>query len=201
MKPLLLASRNPGKLREMAALLNGTGVQFVTPDQLGLELVVEESGETYAENAAKKAQVYACASGLISLGDDSGLEVDALGGLPGIRSARFAPQPGATDADRRATLLDRLRGVPRPWKAHFHCTVSLATPEGLLRFTDGECFGEIIPEQRGTNGFGYDPIFFIPELGKTMAELSMEEKNLLSHRARAVRSAVPILTEMLSAPG
>jgi XTP/dITP diphosphohydrolase len=185
----------------MAALLNGTGVQFVTPDQLGLELVVEESGETYAENAAKKAQVYACASGLISLGDDSGLEVDALGGLPGIRSARFAPQPGATDADRRATLLDRLRGVPRPWKAHFHCTVSLATPEGLLRFTDGECFGEIIPEQRGTNGFGYDPIFFIRELGKTMAELSMEEKNLLSHRARAVRSAVPILTEMLSAPG
>ena len=199
MKPLLLASSNPGKIQEMAALFEGTGIQIITPNQLGISLVVDEPGETYAENAASKAQVFAHASGLVALGDDSGLEVDALGGLPGIRSARFAPQPGATDADRRAYLLDRLRGIPRPWQAHFHCTVCLATPDGLLRFTDGDCFGEIIPEQRGTHGFGYDPIFFIGEQGKTMAELTMEEKNQLSHRARAVKAAVPWLTEMLSA--
>jgi XTP/dITP diphosphohydrolase len=201
MKPLLLASSNPGKLREMAALLNGTGVQLVTPDQIGLQLVVDESGETYAENAAKKAQEFARLSGLAALGDDSGLEVDALGGLPGIHSARFVPQPGATDADRRAYLLERLQDKPRPWLAHFHCTVCLASPDGLLRFAQGQCFGEIIPEQRGSNGFGYDPIFLLRELEKTMAELSMDEKNRLSHRARAVLAAIPLLTEMLSASG
>lgn len=201
MKPLLLASSNPGKLREMLSLLEGKGVQLITPHQIGLGLVVEETGMTYAENAAVKAQAFAHASGLVSLADDSGLEVDALGGLPGVRSARFAPQPGATDADRRAYLLERLGSLPRPWQAHFHCTVALAAPGKPVRFTDGDCFGEIIPDERGSQGFGYDPIFFIPELGKTMAELSMEEKNQLSHRARAVMAVVTLLTEMLSAPG
>jgi len=201
MKPLLLASSNPGKLREMLSLLDGTGVQLITPHQLGLDLTVEETGMTYAENAAVKAQAFARACGLVTLADDSGLEVDVLGGLPGIRSARFAPLPGATDADRRAYLLVRLHSLPRPWLAHFHCTVALAAPGGPVRFTDGDCFGEIIPDERGSQGFGYDPIFFIPEVGKTMAELSMEEKNQLSHRARAVLAVVPVLTEMLSAPG
>jgi len=201
MTALLIASGNPGKLKEMQALLVGLPVQLLTPTQLGLHLQVAEHGETYAENAAHKALSYAQAAGLLTLADDSGLEVDALGGQPGIRSARFAPQPGATDKDRRVYLLGRLRGHARPWTAHFHCTVALGTPAGVLRHAEGQCYGEIIPEERGLNGFGYDPIFLLPELGKTMAELSPAEKNRLSHRARAVMAAIPILTEMISAGG
>lgn len=199
MSQLLIATGNLGKLREIQALLEGLDIQLVIPAELGLSLDTEETGATYAENAALKAIACARSAGLVTLADDSGLEVDALGGLPGIRSARFAPQPGATDADRRAYLLEQLRHLPPPWKANFHCTVAVASPSGEVRFAEGRCFGEIIREERGSNGFGYDPIFFIPELGKTMAELTMEEKNRISHRARAIKSAIPILTEMLSA--
>jgi XTP/dITP diphosphohydrolase len=134
---------------------------------------------------------------MLTLADDSGLEVDALGGLPGIRSARFAPQPGATDADRRAYLLAQLEDQPRPWSAHFHCTVALAMPSGGLRLAEGNCYGEVIPTERGDHGFGYDPIFLLPDLGRTMAELTTEEKNRFSHRARAVRAVLPLLTEMI----
>jgi len=196
MRKLLIASGNPGKLGEMGALLDGLNLELVTPRQLGLELEVHESGETYAENAAKKAIAFSSASGLATLADDSGLEVDALGGLPGIRSARFSPVPGASDADRRAYLLERLKNLPRPWRAHFHCTVALALPGRKILFTEGDCHGEIIPQERGSNGFGYDPIFLIPEMGRTMAELSMDEKNRLSHRAGALKAAIPLLTEM-----
>lgn len=199
MSQLLIATGNIGKLREIQALLEGLDIKLVIPAELGLSLDVEETGITYAENAAIKAIACARSAGLVTLADDSGLEVDALGGLPGIRSARFAPQPGATDADRRAYLLEQLRPLPPPWKANFHCTVAVASPSGEVRFAEGRCFGEIIPEERGSNGFGYDPLFFIPELGKTMAELTMGEKNRISHRARAIKSAIPILTEMLSA--
>jgi XTP/dITP diphosphohydrolase len=126
--------------------------------------------------------------------------VDALGGLPGIHSARFSPLPNATDADRRAYLLNILHGYPRPWTAHFHCTVAIATPEERMYYAQGNCPGEVIPVERGTNGFGYDPIFLIPEIGLTMAELSMTEKNHLSHRARAVKAAVPIFLTILRKP-
>lgn len=200
-RKLLIATGNPGKLREIRALLNDLALRLLTPAELGLHIDVAEVGATYAENAALKAAAFARAAGLLTLADDSGLEVEALGGLPGIRSARFAPQPGATDADRRAYLLQRLGGLPRPWRARFHCTVALATPRGEVQFAEGHCPGEIIPEERGQNGFGYDPIFWLPELGRTMAQLSDEEKNRLSHRARAVLAARPLLAALLAAAG
>ena len=200
MSELLLASSNQGKLRELRALLDELNIKLYTPKRVGITLEVEERGQTYAENAALKALAFSQASGLLTLADDSGLEVDVLGGLPGIRSARFSPKPDATDIDRRRYLLDRLRGYPRPWLAHFHCTVALANPDGELFFADGDCPGEIIPEERGRGGFGYDPIFWLPELGRTMAELTMEEKNRISHRARAVRASMPALTKLISRP-
>ncbi|MCK4900984.1 MAG: RdgB/HAM1 family non-canonical purine NTP pyrophosphatase [Anaerolineales bacterium] len=194
---LLLASSNLGKLREIQALLDDLDVILQTPEQLDLTIDVDEDGVTYAENAALKASAFAQASGLLTLADDSGLEVDVLGGLPGIHSARFSQLPHATDADRRNYLLDRLRGSPRPWSAQFHCTVALTNPGGDIYFANGECHGEIIPEERGQGGFGYDPIFLLSDLGRTMAELDMEEKNRLSHRARAVKASLPILTKLI----
>jgi XTP/dITP diphosphohydrolase len=201
MSKLLLATTNPGKILEMKAILGDLDVDLLDPFDIGLELDVVEDGETYADNAARKALAYSHASGLLTLADDSGLEVDALGGLPGIRSHRLIPQADATDADRRAALLQRLQGFPRPWTARFHCTVALALPSGEVRFADGECPGEIIPQERGANGFGYDPIFLIPSLGRTMAELELEEKNRLSHRARALTASRPVLAELLSGGG
>jgi XTP/dITP diphosphohydrolase len=198
MNDLLLATNNPGKVAEIKAILSGLGLHLVTPADLGLQLEVTEDGQTYAENASEKAAAFAAASQLVSLGDDSGLEVDALGGQPGVHSHRFIPLPTATDADRRVYLLSRLQDKPHPWTAHFHAAVAVAVPGGSLRLVSGRCDGEIIPVERGSNGFGYDPIFFIPELGQTMAELGMEEKNQLSHRARAVRNAFPILKEIFS---
>jgi XTP/dITP diphosphohydrolase len=198
MRPkLLLATNNPGKIAEMKALLDGLDIELLTPASLGLDLEVPEDGETYAENAACKADAFARLSGLVSLADDSGLEVDALDGRPGLHSHRFAPGINATDADRRQFLLQQLQGKPRPWTARFRATVAVATSGGETRLASGACEGEIIPEERGTNGFGYDPVFFIYEFGRTMAELTMDEKNRLSHRARAVRNAVPILREIL----
>lgn len=198
MTTLLIASGNFGKLHEIEAILADFPVELRLPKQIGLDLDVEEDGATYSENAAKKALAYAKASGLHVLADDSGLEVDALGGQPGLYSARYAPWQDATDADRRRYLLQNMQGKPKPWTAHFHCTVAIATPQGSLEFAEGDCPGVIISEERGTNGFGYDPIFYLPELGQTMAELSMEQKNLLSHRARAVLSALPILKKLFN---
>jgi XTP/dITP diphosphohydrolase len=198
MNRLLLATNNQGKVAEIKALLDGTGIRLLTPSELGLALEITEDGETYGENAAKKAAAFSQASGMVALSDDSGLEVEALDGQPGLHSHRFSPEPEATDADRRKYLLEKLQAVPRPWKAHFCATVAVALPSGEIRLATGQCEGEIIPEERGTNGFGYDPIFFIPDLGQTMAELTMDEKNRLSHRARAVRNAIPILMEILN---
>ncbi|HNJ13381.1 MAG TPA: RdgB/HAM1 family non-canonical purine NTP pyrophosphatase [Anaerolineales bacterium] len=198
MKKLLIATNNKGKVKELQELLRELNVQLVTPAEINLDLDVEEDGVTYIENAAKKAIAFAQASGLISLADDSGLEVDALDGAPGLYSARYHPKPGANDADRRAYMLENLQGKPRPWKAHFHATIAIAIPGGDVKIADGNCHGEIIPEERGTGGFGYDPIFFMPELGKTMSELEMDEKNRLSHRARAVINAMPVLKEIFS---
>jgi XTP/dITP diphosphohydrolase len=196
MPPLLIATNNHGKQVEIHSLLKDLHQEILMPDDLGLHLEVKEDGTTYRENAAKKALAFAAATGLPALADDTGLEVAALGGAPGLYSARFAPQPNATDADRRAYLLERLKIHPRPWMAQFRCIVALATPEGSLEFTEGLCEGEIIPIERGTHGFGYDPIFQISSLGQTMAELTMEEKNHLSHRALAVKAAYPLIKKI-----
>ncbi len=207
MAKILIASGNIGKLREIEAILSGAQmgapagaegprIELALPSQIGIQLDVEEDGATYAENAAKKALAYTQASGLVTLSDDSGLEVYALGGQPGLHSARYAPWPNATDAGRRRYLLQNLQEKPRPWTAHFHCTVAIAVPGGKLYYAEGDCPGEIIPQERGANGFGYDPIFYVPELGRTMAELSMEEKNRLSHRARAVLAALPLIKSL-----
>ncbi len=171
----------------------GSLFSVITPSELGIKLNVIEDGTTYAQNAARKARAFADSSGLVTLADDSGLEVDALGGRPGLKSARFAPQPGATDGDRRQLLLKQLVGLPRPWTARFRCVVAITAPGAETLYTEGVCEGEIISEERGDFGFGYDPIFLIPEKGRTMAELLMEEKNTLSHRALAVRAAIPSL--------
>lgn len=198
MKQILLASTNQGKLREIQALLSGLEIALLTPDQLGISLEVIENGTTYAANATLKAQAFSQASGLITLADDSGLEVDCLAGAPGLFSARFAPFPGATDADRRAVLLQRLESFPRPWTARFRCVVALAHPDGRLALAEGVCEGQIIPIERGQNGFGYDPVFYIPELSLTMAELTLEQKNQRSHRARAVKAAEPQICHWLA---
>jgi XTP/dITP diphosphohydrolase len=198
MKTLLIATGNPGKIVELQDLLKDLPVKLITPAEVGLkDFDVVEDGTTYAENAEKKARAYCQASGLPVLADDSGLEVDALDGAPGLHSARYAPQPGATDADRRALMLKNLRGLPQPWTARFRCTVAVATPEGSLDLTEGTCPGQIIPEERGSDGFGYDPIFFIPELGLTLAQISRQQKNTLSHRARAVTAAIPVLKKII----
>jgi XTP/dITP diphosphohydrolase len=195
-KKLLIATNNKGKVIELQDLLKETGIELITPADINLILEVEEDGTTYAENAAKKATAFADASGLISLADDSGLEVDALDGAPGLYSARYHPEPGANDADRRAYMIENLRGKPQPWKAHFHATIAIAIPNQDVHIVEGNCYGEIISEERGNSGFGYDPIFLFSELNKTMAELGMEEKNRLSHRAKAVMNAIPFLNKI-----
>jgi XTP/dITP diphosphohydrolase len=214
MTKLLIATNNQGKIKELHELLDDMGIDLVTPYQIGLNLDIIEDGHTYAENAAKKASAFAEASNLISLADDSGLEVDALDGAPGIYSARYGSTNGEklSDAERRKYLLGKLQGKPHPWTARFHATVAIAIPKlwsptdllsnmqeqsPALQIFEGICEGEIIPTERGTGGFGYDPIFLLPESGKTMAELSMDEKNRLSHRAKAVMNAKGVL-EMLS---
>jgi XTP/dITP diphosphohydrolase len=196
MNRLLLATRNPGKLIEMQALLVDLPLELVLPRDILPNLEVSEDGCTYAENAARKALAYQKASGMVVLADDSGLEVDALGGAPGLHSARYSPIPGATDADRRKLLRANLAPLPRPWTAHFHCTVAVAVPGGEVFYTEGNCPGEIIPEERGTNGFGYDPIFLLSSRGLTMAELITSEKNQVSHRALAIQAAKPILAQI-----
>ncbi len=195
---ILLATNNPGKLLELQQLLQELiNVRLLTPKDLGIDLDVAETGSTYKENAVLKAQAFARESGVLTLADDSGLEVDALDGAPGIHSKRYSPDPDATDADRRALMVANLQGYPQPWTARFRACVALCTPEGEVQTVDGKCEGEIIVEDRGTNGFGYDPIFYIPTMSRTMAQLTDEEKNAVSHRGNAVRAAIPLLVELL----
>jgi len=200
MTKLLIATNNKGKVKELQDLLKGLDIELLIPADINLKLEVEEDGANYAENASKKARAFAEASGLVSLADDSGLEVDALGGAPGLHSARYHPKPGANDADRRAYMLENLRGKPRPWTAHFRATIAIAAPGEDIHLVEGNCHGEILPEERGAGGFGYDPIFLLPDLNKTMAELEMDEKNRLSHRARAVMNAIPVLKRLFEKP-
>jgi len=193
MRDLLLATTNPGKIKEVSVILANIPLRLRTPADFGLNLSVVEDSESYAGNAYLKASAYAAATGLPSLADDSGLEVQALGGAPGVHSHRFSPLPSATDHDRCLYLLKQLSAYTRPWKARFICAVLVCGISGELLRAWGECPGEIIPEFRGENGFGYDPIFLLEGQNKTMAELNDFDKNQLSHRARALQSALPAL--------
>lgn len=196
MPKLLLATSNPGKIREYSILLDGLGYKITTLAEQGIAKKVTESGNSYEQNARLKAITYAKLSRLLTLADDSGVEVDALNGEPGAKSARFAGE-AATDADRVNLLLARLNGVP--WErrtARFKCVTVIATPEGQSKVCYGECQGIIALEAKGENGFGYDPIFFLPEIGKTMAELPSEMKNKISHRARASQKARQVLQQL-----
>lgn len=196
MPKLLLATSNPGKVREYRILLDGLGYEITTLAEQGIAEVITESGNSYEQNARLKAMAYAKLSQLTALADDSGLEVDALNGEPGIKSARFAGK-AAADAEKLSLLLAKLDGVP--WErrtAHFKCVIGIATPEGQCQICCGECPGIIALKPRGENGFGYDPIFFLPELGRTMAELPLETKNQISHRARASHKARQILQQL-----
>jgi XTP/dITP diphosphohydrolase len=194
---LLIATNNAGKLREYTALLGDLPVQLTTPQQEGIELEVEENGATFAENALLKARAYCAASRLPTLADDSGLEVEALGGAPGVYSARYAGN-NATDRQRYEKLLAELREIPPAERtARFRCVIALVLPDGTEEITEGECEGVIIDTPRGEHGFGYDPVFYMPALGKTMAELPPELKNRVSHRARALMRMKPILQALL----
>lgn len=192
-KTIVIATKNTGKLDEIRAILSETGYDFVASHQLEVKLDVAETGQSYLENARLKARAYQRHVGGIVLADDSGLEVDALAGAPGIYSARYSPKPNAGDADRRAFLLEQLSKHPQPWQAQFQCAIVVALPDGKTIESVGSCHGMIIPKERGTGGFGYDPIFLLPDFSMTMAELPATVKNEISHRARALQSIKPAL--------
>ncbi len=189
---LLLASNNGGKLREVRALL--ADLRIVSPADLGIELDVEETGQTFAANAELKARAYAAASGYIALADDSGLEVDALGGSPGVRSARYGA-PDLDDEGRYLYLLSELQSYPEPSQriARFRCAISAISPDGRQCRAEGTCEGLIAQSPTGSNGFGYDPVFFVPNHNATMAQLDAATKNSLSHRGQALAAVIPLL--------
>ena len=192
MQELLLATNNEGKIKELWALLEDPDLRLRTPQDMDLQVEVNEVGDDYAFNASLKARAFSKASGMWCLADDSGLEVDVLGGLPGLHSARLIGLD-RSDRDRRQHLLLLLASHPRPWTARFRSVVALANPSGDIELAEGECLGEVIPEERGTMGFGYDAIFLLQGIGRTMAELDLETKNRLSHRARSIRAILPRL--------
>ena len=192
---LLLVTRNLAKVKEYSLLFQDAPFHLTTLAEEGINMEVDEIGHTLEENAQLKATAYASNRFLV-MADDSGLEVDALGGEPGSLSARYAGKD-ASDKERIALLLSRLDGVP--WErrsARFRCIIAIASVSRIVGLCEGECQGIITFEPRGDHGFGYDPIFYLPELGKTMAELSLEEKNRLSHRGKAAREALKVLEPM-----
>ena len=199
---LLIATRNPGKFREYRQLLRDAPFELVSLDDLGIPDDVEETGDTFEENAVLKARTYGALGGILTLADDSGLEVDTLGGEPGVLSARYGGDPKATDQDRVALLLRNLERVP--WEhrtARFRCFLAIATPLDSRRdrastIVVGTVAGMIQYEPKGDEGFGYDPVFYLPSFAKTMAELSLEDKNRISHRADAARKATAALQRL-----
>jgi len=196
MAKLLLATNNRAKVREYKSLLQNLPFELVTLADEGINTIVSEEGESLEENARLKATALAAESQLPALADDSGLEVDALGGEPGRLSARYAGE-GASDRERVDYLLSRLEGVP--WEkrsGRFRCIIAIATPDGKVEFCSGECRGFIAFEPKGRHGFGYDPVFYLPELDKTMAELPLEIKNLVSHRGQAARGVYEVLERL-----
>ena len=198
---LVLATRNPSKVREITAIYAHLGVDLLTLDGWpGLALPAEDA-ETYGENAARKAGAVARATGVPALADDSGIEIDALGGAPGVHSHRFLGDT-ATDAERNARVLGLLQDTPDARRAaRYRAAVAIASPDGGVRVFDGVCEGAIAQSPRGRGGFGYDPIFVVAGDGRTMAELPPDLKNQISHRARALRAAEPSLIEMLRRVG
>ena len=196
MPKLLLATNNQAKVGEYKSLLHSLPYELVTLAEQGITTVVSEVGETLEENARLKATLLADKSRLLALADDSGLAVDALGGEPGLLSARYAGE-NASDKDRVSYLLSRLKGMP--WQkrsACFRCVIAIATPDGEVEFCSGECRGMITLDPRGEQGFGYDPIFYLPELDKTMAELPLEMKDQISHRGQAARKVYQVLERL-----
>ena len=196
---LLVATHNKGKAREYAEILGDLGIAWLTLDEAGVSDDVAETEDTFRGNAVLKATAYAQQTGLLTLADDSGLEVDALGGRPGVLSARYGG-PGTTAVDRYQLLLAELAGVPTERRtARFHCVAALAAPDGaLLGTADGVCEGVIALEPSGDGGFGYDPVFYLPQYGLTMAQLDAAEKNRISHRGRAAAAIAPQLHRALA---
>ena len=193
MRVLLLATTNQHKLEEYRAILSDVPFRLLSLTDVQLGLDVEEAGTTFAENAELKALAYAQAEDLLSLADDSGLEIDALGGAPGVYSARFAGSDASYE-ERFRLILERLKGLPVEQRtARFRCAITLAEPSGYYRTVEGVLEGVIADAHRGENGFGYDPIFLVPELGKTTAELTPDQKNRISHRGRAAQLARALL--------
>jgi XTP/dITP diphosphohydrolase len=198
-RKLLIATHNRGKLREYRQLLADLPIAVVDLSDVGITEEVPETGASFAENAVQKAVAYAELSGLWTWADDSGLEVDALGGEPGVYSARYGG-PAASDVDRYHLLLQRMADVPPGQRsARFRCAVAIAIPGGQVQVAEGSCEGEIAYRPHGEHGFGYDPIFHLPARGLTMAELSSADKNQISHRAHAARAALLILERLLMA--
>ena len=195
-RPLVLATLNRAKARELVALLGDIPFDVVTlPDAVPGATLPPEDEDAYADNARAKARVGRQLTGALTLGDDSGLEVDALGGAPGPRSARFGG-PGLDDAGRCRRLLEALQGVPGPRRtARFRCLIAIAHPDGREHLVEGVSEGSIVTEPRGTGGFGYDPLFYFPALGRTFGELSDGEKAEVSHRGRALRAARRVLAD------
>lgn len=196
MDKLLIATHNPGKRRELAEILTDVPYELVMLDEVGIHDDVEETGATFEANARLKAVTYAQQSGLLTLADDSGLEVDALGGEPGVYSKRYAGDD-KTDEQRNNYLLEKLRDVsPAKRSARFRCALIIAEPAGQTWLTKGKIEGSIAFAPRGNNGFGYDPIFIIAGRDQHLAEVPSAEKNQISHRGRAARAARPILLEI-----
>ena len=193
---VVLASKNPHKLVEINKITEKFGFELVLQSQLGVDIDVEENGTTFEENSFIKADAVMKATGLPALADDSGIAVDALNGEPGIYSARYGFDPSLDDRGRLALLLKNTEQVPDGQRqAQFVCVITMVTPDGQVIQARGEIHGELTRESRGENGFGYDPIFFYPPLGKTTAEMSAEEKNAVSHRANALKSFYEKLKE------
>lgn len=197
---ILVGTNNAHKVMEIRRML--PEYEIVTPAELGIRADIVEDGASFEENARIKAEGFAGLAGLITFADDSGLQVDCLDGAPGIYSARYCPKPGATDADRRAYLLENIRkaGAPRPWTARFYCAIALICPDGRMFEVHGSCEGEIAEAEQGANGFGYDPIFYVPRFGKTLAEMAEDEKNAISHRGNAI-AALRLILAALSESG
>lgn len=181
----VLATQNPKKLEEMQAVLESLGVEIVSQAELGVKIEVEETGETFAENSLLKAKAVMEATGLPAIADDSGLCVDALNGAPGVYSARYGGE-GLTDEDRYMLLLEVLRGQTDR-RAHFHTTITCAFPDGDVLTADGDCHGTIAFAPMGNDGFGYNPVFFVPEKRKTFAQMTLAERSAISHRGKALR--------------
>lgn len=193
---LVLATKNKGKVREMSEILAAQDIEIVSLADFPDIKEIEENGETFRENAIIKASEVCMQTGLTTLADDSGLEVDYLGGLPGVYSARFAGEDKDDGANNKK-LLELLNGVPMEQRtARFKCVIAVATTEGFVYIAEGACEGFIAEEQRGEGGFGYDPLFYLPEYGKTFAEIDPETKNKISHRARALAGVLDILSDL-----